>query len=65
MALPSGVEGTERIIVKRHTVERGAADVFDALPREFKETISEVHFADGELNVGQIGAWRLSRACSL
>ncbi len=57
MASPSGVEGTERIIVKRHTVERGAADVFDALPREFKETISEVHFADGELNVGQIGAY--------
>ena len=57
MALAGGVEGSERMIVKRRTVERDAADVFDALPREFKETISEVHYANGELNVGQIGAY--------
>lgn len=41
------LEGAERYIITRKTVEEGAADLFDALPREFRETIAEVHFADG------------------
>lgn len=38
------IEGTQRYLVTRYTVEE--ADTFEALPREFKDTISEIHFAE-------------------
>lgn len=39
------IEGTKRYLITRTTTEE--PDTFEALPREFRDTISEVHFADG------------------
>jgi hypothetical protein len=39
-------EGTHRYLITRRTTAE--ADLYEAIPREFKETITEVHFATGE-----------------
>ena len=44
--------GTRRYLVTRTTVEE--ADLFEALPRELKETITEVHFAE---KMGMVGTY--------
>ena len=46
------LEGVRRYLVTRYTVEE--ADLFEALPREFKETITEVHFAE---KMGMVGTY--------
>lgn len=46
------MEGTSRILVTRYLTEE--ADVFEAIPPEFKATISEVHYAD---QIGQQGTY--------
>jgi hypothetical protein len=40
------LEGTRRYLITRRTTAE--ADLYEAIPREFKETITEVHFANGE-----------------
>jgi hypothetical protein len=40
------LEGTRRYLITRNTTAE--ADLYEAIPREFKETITEVHFANGE-----------------
>lgn len=53
------IEGTRRFIVTRNLVEPGAADIFEAMPQEFKGSIAEVHFADGSTGeqVGMEGSF--------
>lgn len=46
------LEGTDRYLITRWTVED--ADTFEALPGEFKETISEVH---RDIGLGSIGTY--------
>lgn len=39
--------GTDRYLVTRRIVPEGEANIFDAFPRQLRETISEVHYVDG------------------
>jgi hypothetical protein len=39
------LEGTHRYLITRRTTAE--ADLYEAIPREFKQTITEVHFASG------------------
>jgi hypothetical protein len=50
--ITKSLEGTGRYLITRYTVEE--ADLFEALPPEFKETISEVHFAE---RLGMMGTY--------
>ena len=40
------LEGTHRYLITRRTTAE--ADLYEAIPRDFKETITEIHFANGE-----------------
>lgn len=53
------LEGTERCLITRRILPAGTANIYENLPRGLKDTISEVHYVDGEdpSNKGKIGTY--------
>ena len=51
--------GTERFLVARRIVPKGEANIFAELPEQIRDTITEVHYANGEDpdNVGLEGTY--------